>query len=279
MITGKTKIVGIFGDPIEHTLSPLIHNTAFQELRLDYCYVPFHVKKEKLKEAVSAIRALNIKGVNITVPHKESVMQYLDEISEEAKYIGAVNTVLNDEGILKGFNTDSKGFIMSLKEQKVPVKDKNILVLGAGGAAKAIIYGILKEKGRIYIFNRTVSKAFKIKDSFSNLGQIEIVEKIDSSLMHKINIIVNATSLGLKKNDPMPMNPNLLKNEHIYYDVIYPETPLMKEAEKIGCKVIGGIGMLLYQAFLAFEIWTNQKPSEKIFKKIKKNIDKYKNFC
>lgn len=279
MITGKTKIVGIFGDPIEHTLSPLIHNTAFQELRLDYCYVPFHVKKEKLKEAVSAIRALNIKGVNITVPHKESVMQYLDEISEEAKYIGAVNTVLNDEGILKGFNTDSKGFIMSLKEQKVPVKDKNILVLGAGGAAKAIIYGILKEKGRIYIFNRTVSKAYKIKDSFSNLGQIEIVEKIDPSLMHKINIIVNATSLGLKKNDPMPMNPNLLKNEHIYFDVIYPETPLMKEAEKIGCKVIGGIGMLLYQAFLAFEIWTNQKPSEKIFKKIKKNIDKYKNFC
>jgi len=279
MITGKTKIVGIFGDPIEHTLSPLIHNTAFQELRLDYCYVPFHVKKEKLKEAVSAIRALNIKGVNITVPHKESVMQYLDEISEEAKYIGAVNTVLNDGGILKGFNTDSKGFIMSLKEQKVPVKDKNILVLGAGGAAKAIIYGILKEKGRIYIFNRTVSKAFKIKDSFSNLGQIEIVEKIDPSLMHKINIIVNATSLGLKKNDPMPMNPNLLKNEHIYYDVIYPETPLMKEAEKIGCKVIGGIEMLLCQAFLAFEIWTNQKPSEKIFKKIKKTIDKYKNFC
>jgi shikimate dehydrogenase len=279
MITGKTKIVGIFGDPIEHTLSPLIHNTAFQELGLDYCYVPFHVKKEKLKEAVSAIRALNIKGVNITVPHKESVMQYLDEISEEAKYIGAVNTVLNDEGILKGFNTDAKGFIMSLKEQKVPVKDKNILVLGAGGAAKAVIYGILKEKGRIYIFNRTVSKAYKIKDSFSNIGQIEIVEKIDSSLMHKINIIVNATSLGLKKNDPMPMNPNLLKNKHIYYDVIYPETPLMEEAEKIGCKVIGGIGMLLYQAFLAFEIWTNQKPSEKIFKKIKKTIDKYKNFC
>jgi shikimate dehydrogenase len=278
MITGKTKIVGIFGDPIEHTLSPLIHNTAFQELGLDYCYVPFHVKKEKLKEAVSAIRALNIKGVNITVPHKESVMQYLDEISEEAKYIGAVNTVLNDEGILKGFNTDAKGFIMSLKEQKVPVKDKNILVLGAGGAAKAVIYGILKEKGRIYIFNRTVSKAYKIKDSFSNIGQIEIVEKIDSSLMHKINIIVNATSLGLKKNDPMPMNPNLLKNKHIYYDVIYPKTPLMEEAEKIGCKVIGGIEMLLYQAFLAFEIWTNKKLSEKFLKKIKKLLTNIKIF-
>ncbi|MCX7724739.1 MAG: shikimate dehydrogenase [Thermodesulfovibrio sp.] len=266
MITGKTRIIGIFGDPIEHTLSPLIHNEAFQYLGLDYCYVAFHVKKDKLKEAVEGIRALNIKGVNITVPHKETVIQYIDELSEEAKDIGAVNTILNKEGILRGFNTDVNGFILSLKEEGISIKNKKFLILGAGGASKAIVYGILKEGGKVYIYNRTPSKAIAIKEKFKDHGFIEIVE-VDKSLTENIDIIVNATSLGLKKDDPMPLNPELIKPKHVYCDIVYPETPLMKEAERIGCKVIGGIGMLLWQAAFAFKIWTEVEAPIDIMRK------------
>lgn len=272
MITGKTKIVGIFGDPIEHTLSPLMHNAAFKELGIDYCYVPFHVKKEKLKEAVEAIRALNMRGVNITVPHKEAVMSYLDEISEEAKYIGAVNTILNEEGKLKGFNTDAYGFIKSLKEENIFLKDKFILLLGAGGAAKAVAYGVLKEGANIFIFNRTPSKAYKIKQSFSQIGKIEVIEQIKPELMAKIQIVINATSLGLKKEDPLPLDPSLLKKGQTYVDLIYTKTPLLKEAEKRGCKVIDGLGMLLWQAAKAFEIWTSTPAPVEVMKKVLKKI-------
>ncbi|GLI54211.1 shikimate dehydrogenase [Thermodesulfovibrio yellowstonii] len=266
MITGKTKIIGIFGDPIEHTLSPLIHNEAFSYLGLDYCYVAFNVKKDKLKEAVEGIRALNIKGVNITVPHKETVIQYIDELSDEAKNIGAVNTILNNEEILKGFNTDVNGFILSLKDKEISIKNKNFLILGAGGAAKAIVYGILKEGGKVYIYNRTPSKALAIKEKFKKFGFIEIVE-MDKSVTEKIDVIVNATSLGLKKDDPMPLNPELIKPEHVYCDIVYPETPLIREAERIGCKVVGGIGMLLWQAAFAFKIWTEVEAPIEIMKK------------
>lgn len=266
MITGKTKIIGIFGDPIEHTLSPLIHNEAFSYLGLDYCYVAFNVKKDKLKEAVEAIRALNIKGVNVTVPHKETVIQYLDNISNEAKNIGAVNTILNAGGVLKGFNTDVKGFILSLKDEGISIKNKNFLILGAGGAAKAVVYGILKEGGKVYIYNRTLSKALEIKEKFKKFGFIEIVE-MNKSITEGIDIIVNATSLGLKKDDPMPLNPELIKPTHVYCDIVYPETPLMRKVEAIGCKVIGGIGMLLWQAAFAFKIWTEVEAPIEIMKK------------
>uniref|UniRef100_A0A7C4AJP3 Shikimate dehydrogenase (NADP(+)) n=1 Tax=Thermodesulfovibrio aggregans TaxID=86166 RepID=A0A7C4AJP3_9BACT len=266
MITGKTKITGIFGDPVEHSLSPVIHNEAFKYLGLDYCYVPFHVKKEKLKEAAEALRALNIKGVNITIPHKEAIIPFLDELSEEACHIEAVNTVLNSEGYLKGFNTDTYGFVLSLKEEGILLNGRNVIVLGAGGAARAVVYGILKEGGRVYIFNRTRDRAQKIMEKFRQFGFIEVVDKIDESVIEIMQIVVNATSLGLKKDDPMPLSPQLLKPEHIYCDIVYPETPLMKEAEKIGCKVTGGSGMLVWQAAFAFEIWTGRQAPIEVMK-------------
>ncbi len=268
MITGKTKVIGIFGDPVEHSLSPLIHNEAFQYLGLDYCYVPFHVKKEKLKEAVDGIRALNIKGVNVTVPHKEEVIQYLEELSEEAKNIGAVNTILNKEGILKGFNTDAKGFIYSLKEAEVSINNKNVLIIGAGGAARALIYGILNEGGTVFIYNRTIEKAKALEERFKNLGSINVLDKIEKNIVEKMQIIVNATSLGLRKNDPLPFPPELLNASQIYCDIVYTETMMMKKAEGIGCTVLGGIGMLLWQAIFAFEIWTGIQPPIELLKKV-----------
>ncbi|MEN2985165.1 MAG: shikimate dehydrogenase [Thermodesulfovibrionaceae bacterium] len=268
MITAKTKVTGIFGDPVEHSLSPIIHNEAFRHLNLDYCYLAFNVKRERLREAVEAIKALQIVGVNITLPHKESVINYLDEISDEAKYIGAVNTILNDKGYLRGFNTDAFGFIQSLKEEGVNLQQKDILVLGAGGAAKAIVYGVLKEGGNVYIYNRTISKAEEIKKRFSTLGTTEVLKNLDKSFVKKIYLVVNATSLGLKENDPMPINPTFLNKDIIYCDIVYPNTKLMKEDKRIGCKVIGGLGMLIWQAANAFEIWTKQKAPVERMKKI-----------
>lgn len=270
MITGKTKIVGIFGDPIEHTLSPIIHNAAFRELKIDYCYVPFLVKREKLKEATEAIRALNMVGVNITVPHKEAVIEYLDELSDEAKFIGAVNTILNEGGKLIGYNTDSYGFVKSLKEEGIELNDKNILLLGAGGAAKAVAYGVLREGANLFVFNRTHSKAYSLRESFNSIGKVEVLEKLDRDKIEYFQIVINSTSLGLKKEDPMPIHPSYLSNRHIYIDLIYFETPLMKEAAKRGAKVISGLGMLLWQAVRAFEIWTKRVAPVEVMTKILK---------
>lgn len=271
MITGKTKIVGIFGDPIEHTLSPVIHNAAFRELKLDYCYVPFLVKREKLKEATEAIRALNMVGVNITVPHKEAVIEYLDELSDEAKFIGAVNTILNEGGKLIGYNTDSYGFVKSLKEEGIELNDKNILLLGAGGAAKAVAYGVLREGANLFVFNRTLSKAHRLKDSFSSLGKIKVLDKLEEDIIKDFQIIVNATSLGLKKEDPLPLNSNYLMNKHIYIDLIYHETTLMRKAVSIGARVISGFGMLVWQAAKAFEIWTKKTAPIDVMKTVIRN--------
>ena len=160
-ITGKTKIVGIFGYPIEHTFSPLMHNAAFSALGLDYCYIPFEVQPKDLKSAVEGIRALNIRGVNITVPHKEAVIKYLDELSKEAKLIGAVNTIENRGGKLIGHNTDGRGFIKSLwDDAKTRVKGKSVLLVGAGGAGKGIAVSCaLEGASEIIIANRTIKKA------------------------------------------------------------------------------------------------------------------------
>ncbi len=275
MITGKTKIIGIFGDPIEHTFSPLLHNSAFRELGLDYCYVPFLVKSERLKEAIEAIRALNFIGVNITVPHKEAVIPYLDEIKEEAKYIEAVNTILNNNGKLIGFNTDAYGFINSIFEEGVRVKGSNILLLGAGGAAKAVAFGILKEGGNLFVFNRTLSKAYKLKETFQKMGNIEIIKEINADIMKNFQIVVNATSLGLKDNDPMPINPNFLSRDQVYIDLIYKDTPLLKEAKKCGCKTLDGSGMLIWQAAKAFEIWIGKAAPLPLMKKIFKDKKNY----
>ncbi|MEJ5227528.1 shikimate dehydrogenase [Thermodesulfovibrio sp.] len=268
MITGKTKVIGIFGSPIEHTLSPVIHNEAFRVLKIDYCYVPFYVKKENLREAVQAIRALSLKGVNVTVPHKERVVEYLDELSEEVLKIGAANTILNSEGILKGFNTDVKGFITSIKEEGVEIAGRKVLLIGAGGAARAVAYGVLKEAGKVYIFNRTIEKAKEIEKQFNDIGEIRALPELSERVTRDMEIVINATSLGMKRDDPYPIGPYLLNSSHIYYDVVYPQTPLMKEVKKKGCKVIGGLGMLVWQAVYAFEIWTGVRPSAEIFMKI-----------
>lgn len=270
-ITGKTKVVGLFGYPVEHSLSPIMQNAAFNYQGLDYCYVAFLVHPELLKEAVNSIRALNLTGVNVTIPHKENVIPFLDQISEEASIIGAVNTIKNENGTLIGYNTDGKGFMKSLEEANIIVKNKNVLIIGCGGASRAIGYYLCTEASSVYLYDIDKEKVNSLKAHLNKLkGNVHILENISEQNKHiisSIDIIINATPLGLKTDDPLPIDINLLNKDHIVCDLIYKDTPLLKEALKKGCKTINGLGMLLWQGVFAYEIWTGIKPPVDIMRK------------
>jgi shikimate dehydrogenase len=263
-ISGKTKITGLFGYPVEHSLSPAMHNIAFRHLDLDYCYVAFSVKPELLEDAVRAIKALDLAGVNVTIPHKEKVIPLLDEISEEALSIGAVNTIKNEKGRLIGFNTDGRGFMKSLSENSIDVKNKKILIVGSGGASRAVGYYICKESSMVYLSDIDIKKAESLGDYLNSIrGNAHVIDTRDllkKDILEEIDIIINATPLGLKPDDSLPIDVSLLKKKHIVCDLIYKETPLLKRASEIGCKTIDGLGMLLWQGVFAFEIWTGKTP-------------------
>ena len=270
-ISGKTKVTGLFGYPVEHSLSPAMHNAAFEYLKLDYCYVTFSVRPDMLKDAVQAIRALGLKGVNVTVPHKENVIPFLDEISEEALFIGAVNTIKNDDGKLTGYNTDGRGFMQSLSDAGIDARDKKIIIFGAGGASRAIGYYLCKEASEVHLFDVDDKKADSLKEHLNKLkGNVSLADA--KSVKNKdffsgIDIIINATPLGLKMDDPMPADISLIDKGHVVCDLIYKETPLLREASMIGCKTMDGLGMLLWQGVFAFEVWTGIMPPVDVMKK------------
>ncbi|WP_457638764.1 shikimate dehydrogenase [Persephonella sp.] len=273
-INGETEVYGIIGYPVKHSKSPQFQTSAFFYAGINAVYVPFQVRPEDLKKAVDGIRALSIKGFNVTVPHKEEVLKYLDELSEEVRYIGACNTVANLDGYLKGYNTDADGFIQGLKELLPSFSDKRFLIIGAGGASRAVIYGLIKEGVQtIFIANRTVKKAEKIVEDFSSLHRLvgEILHPVpmDSieKLLGSIDVIVNTTSVGLKNEDRPLFDYSKIKPEHIVVDIIYKKTPLLQEAEKKGCLWQDGLPMLLYQGAKAFEIWTGKKPPVEVMRR------------
>jgi len=230
-ITGKTRITGLFGCPVEHSLSPSMHNAAFEALSLDYCYLPFLVKPEDLGRAVDSIRALNFAGVNVTVPHKEAVIPLLDRYDEEAMFIGAVNTIVNTNGELRGYNTDGRGFMRSLSENNINVKDRKILVVGAGGASRAISYYLSGKADKLYLFDidrnklgKLVADLSKIRDNVSGLQEIQNPGEFA--------IIINATPLGLKKGDPLPFSTSSLKPGQVVCDLIYGNTRMLESAQR-----------------------------------------------
>ncbi len=271
-ISGKTKITGLFGYPVEHSLSPTMHNAAFEYLNLDYCYVTFLVHPDMLKNAIAAIKALNLRGVNVTVPHKENAIQFLDEVSEEASFIGAVNTIRNDEGKLTGYNTDGRGFIKSLSEAGTDIKDKRILIIGAGGASRAIGYYLCKEASIVHLYDIDDKKADLLKQHLNelkgNVSLADIKSIKNKDFFSGVDIIINATPLGLRADDPMPIDRSLIDKNHIVCDLIYKETQLLREAALIGCKTVDGLGMLLWQGVFAFEIWTGIMPPADVMKSV-----------
>lgn len=280
--TGKTKIVGVFGYPIKHSLSPAMHNSAFKHCNLDFIYIPFEVKPDNLKDAIKSLIALNINGINLTIPHKEACLPYLDEIKREAKLIGAVNTieVIRPRKLgtpkLIGHNTDSLGFIRSLKEFNINLRDKTVLILGAGGAAKAVCFAcVLNGIKEIYIVNRTLKKAdilaenLKNKTNFKNIFSIPLEDTHLKNILEKTNLFVNATSVGMKKNDPLIVPVDYLNKKTIVYDLIYnpDRTKLLKFAKKKGCFTINGESMLVHQGALSYEIWTKKNAPVEVMRK------------
>ena len=274
-INGKTKIIGLIGENIENSFSPFIHNQIIIKYSLNFCYLPFQVAETDLNKAIQGIKALNIKGVNVTFPYKEKVIEFLDEVKESARRIGAVNTIVNNKGNLTGYNTDLIGFKKSLQDnKKFVIKEKNAVILGAGGAARGVIYTLLEEGiEEISIFNRTLEKAKKIKQDFSPFfpqSSINIFSFEQKNLKDKIkeaNLLVNATSIGMASqidNTPLPdkklFHPNLL-----VYDLIYhpAKTLFLEQAERAGAKIINGLPMLIYQGIESFYLWTGLKPEGK----------------
>jgi shikimate dehydrogenase len=264
-VSGKTKITGIFGYPIEHTISPRMHNAGFNALNLDICYIAFKVRPEELSDAVKAIRALNMLGVNITIPHKESVVRMLDRIDEEASFIGAINTIVNSEGTLVGYNTDGRGFMRSLEEENIDIHGKEICIIGAGGAARAISYYLSIDAKKISIFDIDQNKAKRlVNDLLKIRNNVFLSKNIDNV---SSDIIINATPLGLKSDDPPPLNTDLISTETVVCDLVYKKTNLIREAMKKGAKTLDGLGMLLWQGILAFELWTGITPPIDVMKK------------
>ena len=274
-ISGTTKICGIIGDPVEHTLSPAMHNAAFKALRLDFVYVAFKVEKEELRNAMSGVRSLGIHGLNVTMPHKNSIANYLDELDSTAKFIGTVNTVVNANGRLMGFNTDGMGALKALKENGVIPTGKKLVLFGAGGAANAIAFQAAQEVEKLVILNRTAEKAERLAETLgkkfnkwvvgNSLSASHIKEELKDS-----DILINATSVGMHPNiEQSPVRPELLRPDLCVMDIVYNplETQLAKDAKACGAKVISGVEMLIYQGAASFEIWTNKHAPIKTMKR------------
>ena len=265
------KIVGIIGYPLGHSLSPAMHNAAYRQLGLDYEYVPFEVPPEDLREALKGMRALHVAGFNVTIPHKETIVPMLDEVTKLARFIGAVNTVENQEGKLIGFNTDGPGFIESLKEDAAfDPKNKKVVVLGAGGASRAVsamlaevevksltITDVAEEKAKGLV--EYLGSSSKVPCHLIRIGSAEMKREIEEA-----DLLVNTTPVGMHpkiKESPLPGNIKLNKKT-LVYDLVYnpSETELLKTAKKSGCKTCSGLGMLVRQGAIAFTVFTGEEP-------------------
>ncbi|SDN15922.1 shikimate dehydrogenase [Paenibacillus jilunlii] len=260
----KDILLGVMGDPIAHSKSPLMHTAALKALGIPGAYVPLHIAPAQLGEAIQAIRTLGFRGVNVTIPHKVAVMEYMDRLDDSAVAVGAVNTVVNDDGVLTGYNTDGIGYVRSLKAEATPdLAGSRILVIGAGGAARGIIAALLLEHpAAVVIANRTVDKseqlaeAFQAKGMVSGIGNHEIAAHIAD-----MDIVINTTSVGMYPHiDVMPIDPGLLREGMIVSDLIYNplQTRLLTESLERGCRIHGGLGMFVYQGAYSLEYWTGR---------------------
>ena len=267
-ITGRTKLCGVMGDPVEHSVSPAMHNAAFRALGLDYAYLPFRVRSGDLPAALQGMRALNIRGLNVTIPHKVEVIGLLDEIDPLAKQIGAVNVLLNDSGRLSGYNTDAEGFLHVLSEHGIEPQGKNIVMLGAGGAARAIGFALASRGASLTILNRTPDAAVNCAADISGAtGQpvkaLEMTRANIASVLEGAGLLVNATSVGMLPDaGATPVDRDLLGPHLTVVDIVYNpcQSKLLKEAGKAGAKTINGLEMLVWQGALAFEKWTGRQP-------------------
>jgi shikimate dehydrogenase len=275
--------LGVFGDPVAHSLSPQMQNAALKHCQIDMQYVRFQISPDELREALNLIRDLKFVGLNLTVPHKIAALKFVDDLEESAKSIGAVNAVKNN-GKLHGLNTDGKGFARAIREEfVVDLRDLRVMILGAGGAARAIAMQCAKENcERLVIANRTLEKAKKLADELRDLfagprvlGPVARLQAIawDEAAFRfqigNVDLIVNATPLGLNRSDPSPIPARLLAPHLMVYDTIYSErrTPFVSAAVEAGARGANGLSMLLHQGALAFEIWFGREAPLDVMRK------------
>jgi shikimate dehydrogenase len=261
-IDSYTVMYGVFGDPVRHSKSPIMLNRAFREAGLNAAYAAFHILPGQLEDAVKGIRALGFRGVNVTIPHKQEVMKYLDEIDEEAREIGAVNTIVNEQGRLIGYNTDGIGYVRSLKEETgLSLRGKSILLLGAGGASRGVVYALAKEQpAAIWIANRTKERAEQLAREMGKYADTTgIGMDAVAAFAKRADLVINNTPVGMYPNvDETPLDASLIRPHAVVSDLVYNPliTRFLREAEAAGATVHGGLGMFVYQGAYAFEYWT-----------------------
>jgi shikimate dehydrogenase len=277
----NTKIIGLLGHPIKQSYSPFIHNVTVELKKLDYIYLPFDVPAANLKNALKGMIALDIKGFNITIPHKENILQFMNDVSEEASIIGSVNTVVNDDGKLTGYNTDINGILESLNPYKDDILGREVSVIGAGGSARAVIYTLIRyfKPAVIHIVNRTEQRAEALKKYFSDKMKYDGIKTKELfppdlvGIFSNSKLIINATPVGMfpDQDDIVTSLENSFIKDQIVFDLVYnpPQTKLLKLAASRGAIPISGLKMLVHQAAKSFELWTNEEmPFDEIYKSL-----------
>ncbi|MDS1030054.1 shikimate dehydrogenase [Bacillota bacterium LX-D] len=281
-IKGDTVVMGIIGYPLKHSLSPIMHNVAFKALNLNYVYVPFPIKPDNLVQTIKFLPKLGIKGVNITIPYKEEILNFLDEISEDALLIGAVNTVVIKEEKMYGYNTDGNGFYQSLIAAGFNPDGKKVLIAGAGGACRAVAFTLCK-KGisdlnlAVRSFTKAEALANDLNSHFSTDIKVTYIDNLTEEEVSEADLIINTTPVGMypQVNDLAPLKVKFLHSNQFVCDLIYNpfETKLLQEARKKGCRTLNGLGMLVYQGAEAFSYWTGQEaPIDLMSKAVLKSL-------
>lgn len=277
-INGKTALYGLFGYPVEHTASPIMHNAAFEALKLNGVYLPFPVRPDLLEDAVNGLTALGIQGINVTIPHKQAIIPFLHELSHEAQTIGAVNTVEIVGHKLIGHNTDGRGFIRALdNEAGFSVQGKPVFIAGCGGAGFAVaVQCALEGASDISIMDVDLDRCSALSIKLKGITSCRVNSLHPSSkdaivnALSKAKLVVNATPLGMHQTDPLPFPIEPISKNAVVYDVVYnlPETALLEQVRAKGCQGYGGLSMLLYQGVAAFEIWTGENAPVEVMKSV-----------
>jgi len=270
-INGKTRVCGLIGNPVEHTLSPVIHNNLAEAFGHNLVYVPFHVENDKVEDAVKGAYALNVLGMNATVPHKSEVIKSLVEIDPLAKAIGAVNTLVRTEGGFKGYNTDMSGLLRAMQSEQITLKDERIILLGAGGAARAVAFMCVSEGAKeVFVLNRSVDKAEAVAKEVNSYFNKDVITPMALSDYKKLPegkfLAIQGTSVGLSPNDNDVIieEKNFYEKVHTGFDLIYKpaNTRFMQLVKENGGRAYHGLKMLLYQGVIAYELWNQVEVSE-----------------
>ena len=281
-LDGYTRTCGLIGNPVEHTLSPLIHNYLAQKTGQNLVYVPFHVDNGRLEAAVKGAFALNLLGLNVTVPYKSDVIPFLEEVDDLAGRIGAVNTLVRTENGFKGYNTDMPGLYRAMQSDKVKISGEKVLVLGAGGVARAVVMMLLSKGVReVIILNRTVERAKTIADEVNSINDGNRVRVLALDEYHKLPLeekylAVQATSVGMfpKSEEVVIADPDFYRRIHTGYDLIFnpADTRFMQLVREGGGKAYNGLKMLLYQGIIAYELWTKRNVSDRLAERVYKEM-------